>query len=261
MNRALSTVCLAALIVGAGVGPSARAQDAAPVVAPVDQSKPAVASLELGLPAPTLKNATWIKGEPVTEWVKGKTVDQALDIRAAVTSDGMGTAKFFEILAPTRPDTPGGRHLARQGEGDPSDQKAPRFLFEAAIPVGQGAGIATELHPGAIPAIIRTDRMQAVCEFHPVGADVLDRCGARIAWDQAQIFQSDKTLRQRPLHQVMPVFARGDGDLNRARLLAKDAPSPGFEMHQQAGEVMGQQDVAASAQHLYRLATKTRIVE
>ena len=24
---------------------------------------------------------------------------------------------FFEILAPTRPDTPGGRHLARQGEG------------------------------------------------------------------------------------------------------------------------------------------------
>ena len=72
MNRALSTVCLAALIVGAGVGPSARAQDAAPVVAPVDQSKPAVASLELGLPAPTLKNATWIKGEPVTEWVKGQ---------------------------------------------------------------------------------------------------------------------------------------------------------------------------------------------
>lgn len=28
----------------------------------------------------------------------------------------MGTT-FFEILAPTRPDTPGGRHLARQGEG------------------------------------------------------------------------------------------------------------------------------------------------
>lgn len=28
----------------------------------------------------------------------------------------MGTT-FFELLAPTRPDTPGGRHLARQGEG------------------------------------------------------------------------------------------------------------------------------------------------
>jgi cytochrome P450 len=30
----------------------------------------------------------------------GMTVDQALDIRAAVTSDGQGTGKFFEILAP-----------------------------------------------------------------------------------------------------------------------------------------------------------------
>lgn len=69
MHRSL---CVALLAVVAGTAGHAFAQGAA-APAPAAAADPlADKVLSLGEQAPPIRNATWIKGEPVTEWVKGQ---------------------------------------------------------------------------------------------------------------------------------------------------------------------------------------------
>ena len=90
--------------------------------------------------------------------------------------------------------------------------------------------------------------MEALGDLQPVGADVLDRRGADRAGNQRQVFQPRPALRQRPLHEVMPVLAGAGLDVPGVGVFAEQAPAGDGHVQHQAVEIAGQHQIAAAAE-------------
>jgi hypothetical protein len=90
--------------------------------------------------------------------------------------------------------------------------------------------------------------MEALGDFQPVGADVLDRRGADGAGDQRQVFQAGPALRQRPLHEVVPVLAGAGAHVPGVGVLADQRAAGNGHVQHQAVEVAGEHQVAAAAE-------------
>ena len=91
-----------------------------------------------------------------------------------------------------------------------------------------------------------------VLDLHAIGADVLHRCRADGAGNQAEVFQPRQPLRQGVLHERMPRLAGLGFDHDLAAVIAQDAnPARGHAQHQRL-DIGRQQQIAATANHQQR---------
>ena len=108
-------------------------------------------------------------------------------------------------------------------------------------------------------AIQRGQAGEHVLDLHAIGADVLHRCRADGAGNQAEVFQARQPLRQGVLHERMPRLAGLGFDHDLAAVIAQDAnPAGGHAQHQRL-DIGGQQQVAAAADHQQRHLVFRRI--
>ena len=91
--------------------------------------------------------------------------------------------------------------------------------------------------------------MQAIPHFQPVGTNVLDRGGADRAGNQGQVFQARPALGQRPLHEVVPVFAGPGGDIPGRFVLADQGAAGNRHVQDQTVNLGREHDIAAAAQN------------
>ena len=89
----------------------------------------------------------------------------------------------------------------------PKDQPAPRLLLEDAVAVSEVALFQAEVAQLSAVAIERRQAGKHVLDLDAISTDVLHRCRADGAGNQAQVFQTGQPLRQRVLHERMPGLA------------------------------------------------------
>jgi hypothetical protein len=137
---------------------------------------------------------------------------------------GLGHAPFQVQVAQHRP--PGPRQ-AQPHAGDQAlaGQAAEAALLEDAVAVAERTGPGVQRHGAAGDQVDRVQRLEAVLQLQPVGADVLHRRRAHGAGDQRQVLQPRPALVQRPGDDVVPVLA-GTG-LDDPGVVALAAPAGG----------------------------------
>ncbi|MGF6608376.1 hypothetical protein OKW45_003298 [Paraburkholderia sp. WSM4175] len=79
------------------------------------------------------------------------------------------------------------------------------------------------------------------------------------ARNQREILEAGHALRQRPRDELVPRLAAGRLDIPRILILAHHAAPAQRHQQHEPGEVAGQHDVAATAQHEARQALDARI--
>src|SRR5690606_18935754 len=82
-----------------------------------------------------------------------------------------------------------------------------------------------------------------------IRADVLDRTRAYGPGDQRQVLETRQTLRERPVHEGVPVLAGCGFDEYASAVLVDNPLAPQRNLQNRALEVARQQQVAAAAQH------------
>ena len=97
---------------------------------------------------------------------------------------------------------------AVQGKTHAQNQPAARLLFEDAVAVAKLALGQAELTQLAGVAVQGCQALEHVLDLDAIGANVLHRCGAHGAGDQAEVFQAGQPLLQRPQHKSVPDLPR-----------------------------------------------------
>jgi hypothetical protein len=103
--------------------------------------------------------------------------------------------------------------------------EVPALLLEHAVAVAEAAVGGGRSGASPVCHVEAVERVEALGHFQPVGADVLDRRGADRAGDQRQVFQPRPALRQRPLHEVVPVLAGTGAHVPAHRVLGDQRPA------------------------------------
>jgi len=102
-------------------------------------------------------------------------------------------------------------------------------------------------------------RIKAVLQLDPVGANVLHRRGAHGAGDQGHVFQPRHALVQGPGDERVPVFpGTGLHNIVLGRLVQQRAAFD-FDFEHQRLHIAGQHQVAATAQHELVLPCQLRV--
>ena len=133
-------------------------------------------------------------------------------------------------------------------------------VLEHAVAVAERAGGGVH---GARLAAGQRHRLQVdehVGELCPVGADVLNRRRSHRAGDQAQVLDAAPAARHGERHQALPVVTGRRRHRDRLGILLHCDIASVRHDHD-AGEVGGEQDVAAAAEHHARQAGEARAGE
>ena len=95
-------------------------------------------------------------------------------------------------------------------------------------------------------------RLDELADLDAVGADILDRAGADGAGNQRHVLEPGQALAQRPGDQVVPRQA-GFGAHQCMGAVVLDDPGAGHrQADHHAREIVGEQQVAALAEHQHR---------
>ena len=89
-------------------------------------------------------------------------------------------------------------------------------MFKQAVAISKAAIGIAQHHKIERVQIKAAHRMDKVFHFHAVGADILHRCRAHRARNQAQIFQPAQAHIQRVQHKIMPNFTGLRFDIHKA---------------------------------------------
>ena len=142
--------------------------------------------------------------------------------------------------------------LARQAQLDRGDDPAVRLALEHAVAVAEPAVLAREpLHLAGV-ALEGLYRFDELADLDAVGADVLDGRGADGARDQGHVLEPDQPARQGPADQVVPGHAGLGAHQGGVAVVLDDAHAGHRQADRDAGEIAGEQQVAAFAQHKHR---------
>ncbi len=148
----------------------------------------------------------------------------------------------------------------RQRESDVQhDEIATNGVFEDAVAVAEAArgGVqAAELAAGHVES---RQAVEHILGFDAIRPHVLDGRGADRAGDQRQVFQSPQALVQREPDEGMPVFSGLGAHEDLVALLAEDLPPLAGHVQHQAVDILGEQQVAAAAQHQARQTGESRV--
>ena len=132
------------------------------------------------------------------------------------------------------------------------DQLASVCMLEDAVTVSETASITIHVEDDAAGAMHDAHAMQIILDFNAIRTNILDRRGAYSTGNQRQVFQSAHALRQRPLHEVVPVFAGRGRDEYRFEIRLRQAHAARGHVQHGAGKVACKHDVAAAAQYQAR---------
>ncbi len=124
----------------------------------------------------------------------------------------------------------------------------PAFLLEQTVPVGEAALVVVDIKIAAIFEIPGGQRVKALGNFQPVGADILDRRRADRTGNQAEVFQPRPAVGQRPFNEFVPVLAGAGLDIPGIAVFPEQSLAGNRHVQDQAGEIAGQHQVAAAAE-------------
>ena len=134
------------------------------------------------------------------------------------------------------------------------DVLALQAALEDAFPVSEGAvGVREGPH---VPRgdLHRLERMETLLQFHAIRTDVLHRPCPGAPGNQRQVLEAVPAAVQGGHHEVVPHDARPDPDKHRTFIAADLLDALYAEVQHEAGQVAGQQDIAAPAQDVQRRA-------
>ena len=125
-------------------------------------------------------------------------------------------------------------------------------VLEHRVAVAEGAlrGVQGESLAGL--QVDGVERLEAILQFHTVGADVLHRGGAHGAGNERHVLQPRPALLQRPAHGLVPAFAAAHLHDPGARGVFHQPAAGDFDLEHHRLDVTGQHDVAAATQHEFR---------
>ncbi|MNB95605.1 hypothetical protein D3C75_427890 [compost metagenome] len=129
------------------------------------------------------------------------------------------------------------------------DQVAVRLLLEHAVAVGETALFVVQPYPGLFLAVPGLHGLDELADLGAIGADVLDRRCTGRAGNQRQVLQPGQAFLQRPHHQPVPGHAGAGADHRVVGAMFKESDFAVAEHQYGAGQVVGDQHVAAAAEH------------
>ncbi|MCY1233073.1 hypothetical protein D9M72_455920 [compost metagenome] len=138
------------------------------------------------------------------------------------------------------------------------DVAAGAGALEQAVAVAEAARPQVQPDECAGVAVIGAHAFEALAQFHPVGADVLDWRCARGAGDQRQVFQPGHAVGDGAVDQRVPVLAGAGGDQPGIASLFRLVGGDFHQQHQRV-QVAGQHHIAAAAQDHQWQAVGTRV--
>lgn len=134
-------------------------------------------------------------------------------------------------------------------------------MFEDGVAVAELArgGVEGVLRAGAEVDVV--EGVEAVLQLNAVSADVLHRRGADGAGDEREVLQPGQVVRERPFNELMPALAAAGFNKGVAGVFAHDAPPWDVCFEDELGDVAGEHDVAAAAEHKFGQIRKMGIVK
>ena len=134
-------------------------------------------------------------------------------------------------------------------ELDGGDHVAIRRALEHRVAVREAAPGVVEMRRTRFAAIPDLDTVHELADLDAVCADVLHRRRADRARDRDEVFQAGESLRDGPVHEVVPVLAGFDAHARALGVAFEDRDAARRDREHDAGPVAREQHVAAFAEH------------